>query len=198
MPDESRRVEMLALGRSCALGSSPACGRAAALRQPDRRHAGAGRGRQEGRQGRLLHLGRRRGRREDRRKAFGRSIPASKSRSSAPAPSASSSASARNTAATSTTPTSSNTSDAAHFLFWKRQGWLAPLRAGGRRRSIAGRERAIRTGYYAAWRATLSPIAYNTKLREARGRAEELRRSARSEMEGQASSRRIPATAARS
>ena len=76
---------------------------------------------------------RRRGRREGRRRASRRNIRASTSRSSAPAPSASSSASARNTAATSTTPTSSNTSDAAHYLLWKRQGWLAAVRAGGRR-----------------------------------------------------------------
>ena len=61
--------------------------------------------RQEGRQGRLVHLGRLAGGGEDRQSLRGRSIRASPAASSAPAPSACSSASARKSAAASTRST---------------------------------------------------------------------------------------------
>ena len=67
--------------------------------------AGADRGGEEGRQGRLLHLGRSAARREGRARRSRRNTPASRSGSSAPAPSACSSASARSMAATSTPST---------------------------------------------------------------------------------------------
>ena len=56
-----------------------------------------------------------------------RNIPASRCRSSAPARSGCFSGSARNSPPTSTPPTSSTSSDASHFISWKRNGWLAPF-----------------------------------------------------------------------
>jgi iron(III) transport system substrate-binding protein len=54
-----------------------------------------------------------------------------------------------------------NTSDAAHYIVWKREGWLA---------SYVPEDVALHfgsnadpDGLYATWRATLSPIGYNTK-----------------------------------
>ncbi|MFL5317194.1 MAG: extracellular solute-binding protein, partial [Microvirga sp.] len=54
-----------------------------------------------------------------------------------------------------------NTSDAAHYLLWKRQGWLAPYVPEDVAKHYG--ENADPDGLYATWRATLSPIAYNTK-----------------------------------
>ena len=55
-----------------------------------------------------------------------------------------------------------NSSDASHFLFWKQQKWLAPHTPPDVRK-FAPQYRDPE-GYYAVWRATLSPIAYNTNL----------------------------------
>jgi iron(III) transport system substrate-binding protein len=55
-----------------------------------------------------------------------------------------------------------NSSDASHFLFWKQQKWLAPHTPPDVRRFAA--QYKDPEGYYAVWRATLSPIAYNTNL----------------------------------
>lgn len=56
-----------------------------------------------------------------------------------------------------------NTSDAANFLTWKQQGWLAsvPLESVARYWPPAFRDPQFT---YATWRATLSPIAYNATL----------------------------------
>lgn len=56
-----------------------------------------------------------------------------------------------------------NTSDAANFLVWKQQGWLAtvPLEDIERFWPPAFRDPQ---STYATWRATLSPIAYNASL----------------------------------
>jgi iron(III) transport system substrate-binding protein len=56
-----------------------------------------------------------------------------------------------------------NTSDAANFLVWKSSGWLAnvPLEDIARYWPPEFRDR---DGTFATWRATLSPIAYNTTL----------------------------------
>src|SRR3954454_21101125 len=54
-----------------------------------------------------------------------------------------------------------NSSDAAHYIIWKREGLLAPYvpeDVGAYYQNNADPE-----GYYATWRATLSPIGYNTK-----------------------------------
>jgi iron(III) transport system substrate-binding protein len=56
-----------------------------------------------------------------------------------------------------------NSSDAAHFIIWKRDGWLAPYLPEEVAADYA-KEHYDPDGMFAAWRATLSPIAYNTKL----------------------------------
>jgi iron(III) transport system substrate-binding protein len=54
-----------------------------------------------------------------------------------------------------------NSSDAAHYIIWKREGLLAPYVP----EDVAAyyNDNADSEGYYATWRATLSPIGYNTK-----------------------------------
>jgi len=56
-----------------------------------------------------------------------------------------------------------NTSDASHFVYWKRQGTLAPYLPA----EVAEKFPATARdggGFYATWRSSLSPIAYNTSL----------------------------------
>src|SRR6266566_171867 len=55
-----------------------------------------------------------------------------------------------------------NSSDASHFIFWKQQKWLAPHTPPDVKRYAAQFKDA--EGYYAAWRATLSVMGYNTNL----------------------------------
>jgi iron(III) transport system substrate-binding protein len=55
-----------------------------------------------------------------------------------------------------------NSSDAAHFLFWKQQGWLAPHTPPDVKRFAA--QHRDPEGYWAVWRSTLSVIGYNTNL----------------------------------
>jgi iron(III) transport system substrate-binding protein len=54
-----------------------------------------------------------------------------------------------------------NSSDAAHYIVWKRDGWLAPYVPEDVAKHFGAN--ADPDGLYATWRATLSPIAYNTK-----------------------------------
>ena len=56
-----------------------------------------------------------------------------------------------------------NSSDAAHAIYWKRKGWLAPVLPDEVAKSF---DKAYYDpdGTYAVWRATLSPIGYNSKL----------------------------------
>lgn len=56
-----------------------------------------------------------------------------------------------------------NTSDAAHFIHWKRVGWLAPYVPEDVARHFPA-EHKDPDGMFATWRTTLSPIVYNTKL----------------------------------
>src|SRR5215831_5165006 len=56
-----------------------------------------------------------------------------------------------------------NSSDASHFLYWKQQKWLAPHTPPDVKRFPA--QHKDPEGYYATWRATLSAMGYNTKLR---------------------------------
>ena len=55
-----------------------------------------------------------------------------------------------------------NSSDASHFIFWKQQKWLAPHTPPDVKRYAA--QFKDPEGYYAAWRATLSVMGYNTNL----------------------------------
>jgi iron(III) transport system substrate-binding protein len=55
-----------------------------------------------------------------------------------------------------------NSSDASHFMFWKQQKWLAAHTPPDVQKF--GAQYKDPEGYYAVWRATLSPIAYNTNL----------------------------------
>ena len=55
-----------------------------------------------------------------------------------------------------------NSSDASHFIFWKQQKWLAAHTPPDVKRFAPQYRDA--DGFYATWRATLSVIAYNTKL----------------------------------
>ena len=74
-----------------------------------------------------------------------------------------------------------NSSDAAHLIVWKRDGWLAPYVPEDVAKHYPA-EHKDPDGQFASFRVTLSVIAYNTNLVKRRGRAEELRRSARPEM----------------
>ncbi|MBV8168458.1 MAG: extracellular solute-binding protein [Alphaproteobacteria bacterium] len=56
-----------------------------------------------------------------------------------------------------------DSSDAAHFAVWKRQGWLAPYVPEDVTRHFPEAARDA-DGAYAIWRATLCIIGYNTKL----------------------------------
>jgi iron(III) transport system substrate-binding protein len=55
-----------------------------------------------------------------------------------------------------------NSSDASHFIVWKQQKWLAPHTPPDVKRFPA--QYKDPEGYYAAWRATLNVMAYNTNL----------------------------------
>jgi iron(III) transport system substrate-binding protein len=55
-----------------------------------------------------------------------------------------------------------NSSDASHFLYWKQQKWLAAHTPPDVKRYPA--QFKDPDGYYAAWRATLSVMGYNTNL----------------------------------
>ena len=91
------------------------------------------------------------------------SSPASRSRSSAPAPSACSSASARSTPASIHSVDVVNSSDAAHFIVWKRQGILAPHVPEDVAKHYAA-EHKDADGMHANFRAGMSVIGYNTNL----------------------------------
>jgi iron(III) transport system substrate-binding protein len=56
-----------------------------------------------------------------------------------------------------------NSSDAAHAIFWKRKGWLAPVLPDDVAKNF-DKTYYDPDGTYAVWRATLSPIGYNTRL----------------------------------
>ncbi len=56
-----------------------------------------------------------------------------------------------------------NSSDAAHFIVWKRDGWLAPFVPEDVARHYPP-EHKDPDGTFATWRAWLSVIGYNTKL----------------------------------
>jgi iron(III) transport system substrate-binding protein len=55
-----------------------------------------------------------------------------------------------------------NSSDASHFIFWKQEKWLASHTPPDVKRYPA--QYKDPQGYFATWRATLSVMAYNTKL----------------------------------
>jgi iron(III) transport system substrate-binding protein len=56
-----------------------------------------------------------------------------------------------------------NSSDASHFIVWKREGWLAPYVPEDVARHYPPEHRD-RDGMFATWRAWLSVIGYNTSL----------------------------------
>src|SRR6266568_1405925 len=56
-----------------------------------------------------------------------------------------------------------NSSDGAHFVVWKREGWLAPYVPEDVARHYPP-EHKDPDGFFATWRAWLSVIAYNTNL----------------------------------
>src|SRR5215472_4335919 len=56
-----------------------------------------------------------------------------------------------------------NSSDAAHFIIWKRQGLLTPFVPEDVAKYFPP-EHKDPDGMYATWRMTLSPMGYNTKL----------------------------------
>ena len=118
-------------------------------------------------------------------KAFEARYPGvARARSSAPAPSACSSASAR-----STEPHLRGRRGellgrrAFHRL--EARGLARAIRAGGRGEALSRRAQGCRRGCSRASASGSASIAYNTNLVKAGGGAEELRRSARSEMERQ-------------
>ena len=77
-----------------------------------------------------------------------------------------------------------NSSDAAHFILWKRDGILAPYVPEDVAKFYPSEHKDV-DGQFASWRIWLSIIAYNTNLVKAGRGAEEFCRPARSQMEGQ-------------
>ena len=134
----------------------------------------------EGRR-RLVHLARPAGGRAGRASSSRRATRASRRASSAPAPSASSSASGRNTRSKIHAVDVVQSSDAAHFIVWKRNGILLPFVPEDVAKHWPEDHRDP-DGQFATFRAWLCCLGYNTNMVKARRGAEELRRSARSEM----------------
>ena len=191
-------------GGSCVAASAglAASGLASRRCAPRRRraaedHARTRRGRQEGRQGRLVHLDRpaRSPRRSPRRSRP--NIPASTCRSSAPAPSASSSASARSTRSNIHACRRRQLFGRRALLVWKRQGWLAPYVPADVAQYFPATHKDP-DGFFATVARDLVAHRLQHQAGQARGRAQELRRPARSRNGWARSSRRIPAIAARS
>jgi iron(III) transport system substrate-binding protein len=56
-----------------------------------------------------------------------------------------------------------DSSDASHFIVWKRQGWLAPFVPEDVAKLWPADQRDP-DGLYATWRSTFCPMGYNTKL----------------------------------
>lgn len=56
-----------------------------------------------------------------------------------------------------------NSSDASHFVVWKRDGWLAQHVPPDVKQHYAP-EHQDKEGFYATWRSSLSVMGYNTKL----------------------------------
>jgi iron(III) transport system substrate-binding protein len=54
-------------------------------------------------------------------------------------------------------------SDASHFIVWKKQGWLAPFVPEDVAQHWPADQKDA-DGTFATWRATFSPLGYNTKL----------------------------------
>ena len=77
-----------------------------------------------------------------------------------------------------------NSSDAAHFIVWKRDGLLAPYVPEDVAQHYPADHKDA-DGLFASFRVGLERHRLQHRSGEAGGRAEELRRSARSEMEGQ-------------
>ena len=77
-----------------------------------------------------------------------------------------------------------NSSDAAHSITWKRNGWLAAYVPEDVAKHFPAEHRDP-DGTFFSYRTGLSVIGYNTKLVKARGRAQEPCRSARSQVAGQ-------------
>ena len=139
---------------------------------------------QEGRQGRLLHRDGSAGRREARQGVRGEISRHRGRGSSAPAPSACSSASARKWRATSTPCDVVNSADAVALHRLEAQGLARALSARGGRQAFP--DRLLRSGRALRHDARLALLArLQHQSGEGRGRAEELRRPARSEMDGQ-------------
>jgi iron(III) transport system substrate-binding protein len=74
-----------------------------------------------------------------------------------------------------------NSADAAHFIVWKRNGWLAPYVPEEAAQHYPPEHRDG-DGMSVTMRAWLSPIGYNTDLVKPEEAPKKLRRSARSEM----------------
>ena len=92
-----------------------------------------------------------------------RNIPALQCGSSAPAPSVSSSGSAQEYAARIYAPDIINASDAAHFVAWKRNGWLAAFVPEEVARHYPVEHRDP-DGLYATSRVYVVSLGYNTNL----------------------------------
>ena len=90
-----------------------------------------------------------------------------------------------------------NSTDPAHYLDWKKNDWLAPYLPEDVARHFPA-DQIDPDGMHATSCAWIGGDRLQHQPGQARGRAEELRRPARSEMARARSSRRIPATAARS
>ena len=89
-----------------------------------------------------------------------------------------------------------NSSDASHFIVWKRDGLLAALRARGRGEALSGRAQGRRRHCSRASASGLCVIAYNTNLVKAGGSRRRASPTCSTRNGRARSSRRIRATAA--
>ena len=89
-----------------------------------------------------------------------------------------------------------NSSDAAHFIVWKRGGLLEAYRAGGRRQALSGRAQGSRTACLPASGVWVSHHRLQHQPGEGRRRAQELLPTCSTPNGRARSSRRIRATAA--
>ena len=160
-----------------------ACAGTARRRAADGDHAGADRGGEEGGQGRLLHLGRPAAGREDRAIVRGQVSRASPCASSAPAPSACSSASARNMRAASTRSTSSIVGRRPFHRLEARRAARAFVPEDVAKHYPGGAQGPGRDVRELPRHPERHRLQHQSG--QGRGGAEELRRPARSEMDGQ-------------
>ena len=168
---EECAMKKRSLSRRDVLKGSAALGAPTSSRRPIRAaapppaadHARADRGGQEGRQGRLVHLGRPAGRREGRQGRSRRNIPGIAVRVERSGAERVFQRIGQEYCEQHPRGRRGQSSDAAHFIVWKRDGWLAPYVPEDVAKHYPA-EHKDPDGMFASFRAWLCVIGYNTNL----------------------------------